>query len=219
METREKHESYGIIDVCKFSGNGSQFFGSDLIHNNGISITISTGEVVRKLSHEWYHADEELIRIELSANQFVDAITSGMNTSGVPCTIKRFNGKGTERVDFVKNKKEEFTSEMKETQQEFLEKITNITDKLSDGKMGKKKLDEILFDLKVLKSHISSNTNFVLKSFNESMEKTVTEAKHSISNYIDNKIHKLGIESMRNELQIGIETGSSNQLEKRREVK
>ena len=61
METnKDNHESYGMISIAKFNGK-SQFFGSDLEHGGGISITISKGEVERKLFSEWYYGGEEMI--------------------------------------------------------------------------------------------------------------------------------------------------------------
>lgn len=199
----KEHESYGMISISRFTGNGSQFFGSDLIHNGGISITISNAEKATKLSSNWYHSNKELIRIELSSNQYVDAITSGMNTSGVPCTIKRYNSRGVEQIDHVEDRREQFSNDMKDTHVEYKNRIDSIL-KLLEGNIGKRKASEIKFELEVLKNHISSNTNFVMTCFNESMEKSVTEAKHSISNYIDHKVHSLGIESIKNELQISM---------------
>jgi len=199
-----QHESFGMLDISRFNGNNSQFFGSDLVHNGGISITISHGEKGHKLNSDWYHGRDELIRIELSHNQFVDAITSGMNTSGVPCTIKRYAHKQVEQIDHVEDKKETFKNDMKDTHLEYLERIDEIL-KLLDGNIGKRKADEIKHELGTLKNHITSNTNFVMTCFNEAMEKIVIEAKHSISNYIDTKVHSLGIEGLRNELQISID--------------
>ena len=204
METDKKqHESYGMISISRFSSNGSQFFGSDLTHKGGISLTISKGEKSRKLSSEWYYGGDELIRIELSNSQFIDAIISGMNTQGVPCTITSFDGKRVEQIEHVENKKEQFSSEMKDTQLEYRKRIDDILEML-EGNVGKRKQSDIKHELEVLKSHISSNSNFVMRSFNEAMEKTVTEAKHSISNYIDHKVHSLGIEKLRDQLSLGV---------------
>ncbi len=197
------HESYGMISISRFHSNHSEFFGSDLIHNGGIQIEISKASFKRDLSQEWYHPSNEIIRIQLSSNQYVDAITSGMNTIGVPCTIIHNNGKRINQIDHVVDKKELFTQEQKDTQKEFSKKIDEILSKL-DGNVGKRKKDEICHDLKILKSHLASNTKFVLDQFNESMEKTVAEAKHSISNYIDHKVTSLGLEGMREQLKIGI---------------
>ena len=204
MEKKKIHESYGMINISRFQSNKSQFFGSDLVHSGGISISIKNAEESRYLHREWHHGFNELIRIELSFNQFVDAITSGMNTSGVPCTVKRFNGKGTEEIDYVDDKREQFSGEMKDTQSEYQNKIDSILD-MFDGNIGKKKTNEIKRQLEVLKNHISSNTNFVMESFDKAMEKSVTEAKHTVANYIDHKVHTLGIEGLKNQLQISLE--------------
>ena len=204
MENKKIHESYGMINISRFQSNKSQFFGSDLVHSGGISISIKNAEKNRDLHKEWYHGCNELIKIELSFNQFVDAITSGMNTSGVPCTVKRFNGKGTEEIDYVDDKREQFSGEMEDTQSEYQNKIDSILD-MFDGNIGKKKTNEIKRQLEVLKNHISSNTNFVMESFDKAMEKSVTEAKHTVANYIDHKVHTLGIEGLKNQLQISLE--------------
>ena len=200
---KKEHESYGMIQISKYNGS-SEFFGSDVSHNGGVSITISKAVSDRDLSNDWYHSGNELIRVRLSSNQYVSAITSGMNTTGVPCTIERFNNNKIEQINHITNKKEQFVSEMEDTQEEFKVKINKIIEKL-DGNIGKRKSDEIKKDLEVLRNHISSNTNFVLKCFNEAMEKTIVEAKHSISNYIDSKVHSLGLEAIKEQLQVSID--------------
>ena len=127
-----------------------------------------------------------------------------MNTSGVPCTIKRLDNKMVESTSYIKDKQEQFSSEMESTQDEFVSKIDNILE-LLDGNLGKKKKDDIASALKTLKSHISSNTGFVLDQFDRAMDKTVTEAKQSVSSFIEHKIHSLGLEGMREQLQIDID--------------
>jgi len=201
---KKEHESYGMISISRFSSNKSEFFGSDVSHAGGISITISKADVERKYHGEWFHAGDEIVRIRMSANQYVDAITSGMNTQGVPCTIEHINGESMQQIDHLINKKDQFNSEMAETQQEYKNRIDDILAKL-EGNIGKRKQADIKGDLETLKSHILSNTPFVLKCFDEAMEKTVSEAKHSVSNYIDHKVHNLGIEAIKDQLSISIE--------------
>lgn len=58
----DKHESYGNIDISRFSGNNSEFFGSDLYHNGGISITISNADRSKEYGRERIHSCEQLIR-------------------------------------------------------------------------------------------------------------------------------------------------------------
>ncbi len=182
-----EHESCGMIYIAKFTGQ-SEFFGSDIIQNGGIKIIISKASVKRNLSTEWYHGENEIIRVEMSSNQFIDAITSGMNTSGVPCTIKHIQGVKMQQIDHVTDKKQIFRNELIDTHKEYFKKIDSLIE-LASSPMSKKEQTKILGDLKILRHHIESNTNFVMDCFNESMEKTVTEAKQSVSNYIDHKIH------------------------------
>lgn len=200
---KSKHESFGMLDIAKFNGS-SDFFGSDLNHNGGVYITISLGERERKLNSEWYYSGRQLVRVRLSHNQFVDAITSGMNTSGVPCTIEYIEGKKIEQISHIEDKRENFRNDMSSTQENLKKRIDEILSKM-EGTMGVRKSNEIKHDLEILKNHISSNTNFVMTCFNEAMEDTVTEAKHSISNYIDHKVHSLGLDGLRKELNVSID--------------
>jgi len=199
----ETHESYGMIDIAKFTGK-REFFGSDIIQNGGINIVISKASVERDLSTEWFHAEEEIISVEMSSNQFIDAITSGMNTAGIPCTIKHINGKRMQQIDHVIDKKQTFRNELINTHKEYFKKIDSLIE-LASKPISKKEQATILKDLGILRNHIASNTNYVMDCFNENMEKTVTEAKQSVSNYIDHKIHSLGLETIRKELSVSIE--------------
>jgi len=194
----ESHESFGIISISKYQGT-SEFFNSDIVHNGGVFITISTANKEHGLSHDWVHEDKQLIKVRLSHSQFVDAITSGMNTEGVPCTLERFNGNVLEQISHAGKKEEEFKNDMRETQQDFAKRIDEIIELLMEGNVGKKKQKELEHELKVLRSHILSNTEYVMKCFNESVERTVSEAKSTVSNYIDSKVTKLGIEKMKEE--------------------
>lgn len=200
---KKTHESYGMVSFSKYSGRGCEFFGSDIKHNGGVTLRISRAEVDRHLSNNWYHDTERLIEIDLSYNQFVDAITAGMNTQGVPCTLKYYNREKIPQIAHVTDNKQVFKQEMSETQKEYLNKIDAISD-LLEGTIGKRKVEDIKHALHTLKMHINGNTNFVMKQFDEAMDRTVNEAKHSIANYIDNKIHSVGLEALRNELQIGM---------------
>lgn len=201
---KNEHESFGMLSVSRYSGQGQQFFGSDLIHEGGVEIEISQADVERKYGHDYYHANKSKIRIKLSHSQYIDAITSGMNTQGVPCTITRVENKNIEQIEHAENKKDIFKTDMQEIIADYLLKIDEIVEKLSSGTLGKKKVAELKHDLSVLRSHLSSNMSFTMDTFDESMEKTVTEAKHSISNYVEMKIRSTGVEALKDGYQISL---------------
>jgi hypothetical protein len=213
-EETKTHESYGMIDICKYTGGSGQFFGSDIIHNGGISLKIHTAEKKRMLSNNWYHSRNTLIEVRLSYAQWVDAITSGMNTSGVPCTIERFNGKSIPQKDHVEDKQEKFTQELKEMHTESKDMIDEVLDMLMDGNVGKRKKEEIAKKLSSIKQRMGGNESFVIEQFKEEMQDVVTEAKQSVSNYIESKINTYGIEAMREQMNVSIESKKDDDVKK-----
>jgi hypothetical protein len=204
-ETLKTHASYGMIDICKYQGGSGQFFGSDIIHNGGISLKIHTAEHRRALSNNWYHPKQQIIEVRMSYAQWVDAITSGMNTVGVPCTIESFNGKRIPQIQHVEDKQEKFSNELKDSHKRTKEMVDEVLEMLMDGNVGKRKKEELSKKLQMIKHRMGGNEEFIIEQFKEEMQDVVSEAKQSVSNYIDSKIHTYGIEAMRNDLQIGIE--------------
>ena len=207
MEDNSKtHESYGQIKVSKFTGNGVEYFGSDIIHNGGISLEISRCSVETKYNSKYYYQEKPLIRVQMSNSQYVDMITSAMNTAGVPCTLIQTEGGMVPQISHVEDKVETFKRSIEDTQLEYGNRIDSIIEKLSTGTLGKKKVAELIKDLGILQSHIKSNTPFVMDRFEKQMEDTIIEAKQSISLYVDTKVQAMGIESLRDELMVKIES-------------
>lgn len=197
-DEEKTHPSYGMIQIDKFSSNGSTFFNSDIVQNSGVSITIFNATVHSSKSGVREHilAEDEIIRVRLSSNQFVDAITSGMNAGGSPCTIVHKGDGMIEPDEFLEDKKKQFTEHMAEIQSEYMKKIKALDVKITNSKMGKRVAEDIKHDLHTLKMHMESNNDYVMSRFESAMEKVVTEAKHSVSSYIDNKISSLGMEAL-----------------------
>jgi hypothetical protein len=195
---KETHPCYGKIQISKFQGD-SRFFGSDVNHRGGISIEISRASVERSLSKDWVFDEETLVHINLSPLQFAELITTGMNTDGVPCTIKRDAGGAVEQADF-KDGIEEFKSEYDDTTEESARLITDalsVVDECLNGNTVKKK------DVRVLKAklefalqHVRSNIPFVRKCFGRHINRSIVEAKTSVENFIESKIRHLGLKGL-----------------------
>ncbi len=207
------HESYGQIRVVKFTGNGCEFFGSDIVHSGGITLEISRCSVDEKYNSKFFHEEEELIRVQMSNSQYVDMITSAMNTQGVPCTLIRTENRRVPQISHVEDKVEKFKRSMQDTQATYRKQIDSIIEKLSTGTLGKRKVAELTGDLKLLQSHIKSNTPFVMDCFEEQMESTITEAKQSVSLYVDSKVQALGIEHLKNDMMVQIEAPKKDENE------
>lgn len=199
----KKHESYGMIQISRVQGGDSALFGSSIKHDNKIEIRIHPAEVDRHLNTDWFHAiNLPYIEIELSPTQFAEAITN-MNTQGVPCTIKRLNGKGLEKCPF-ENKRQLIDDEFKETISDISRKLDNLTKRteelLTQNKAPKKsEKEEILNAISNLKMEIKSNIPYIKEQFTEQMDKTTTEAKGEVEAYWLHKINQLGLGGLEKE--------------------
>lgn len=199
------HESYGMIKLGRTTGGQTSLFGSSIQHNNVIRLSISTAELHRGLGRDWHHPKSEIIEIELSPTQFTELITN-MNTIGVPCTIKHINRKKMENCP-SSDKKQQFEDEFSNDMKELADRIQKITERTKEILSSKKAInksekDEILSEIRGLDTHIRSNIPFMYSSFNEQMDKTVTEAKGEVEAFVTNKITSLGIEAMKNEFKM-----------------
>lgn len=89
MEKKE-HPSYGIIRIARssVSGRGTALFGSSIMHNNVIRLTITPGVMERDANEDRFFPKERmkdrLIEVEMSYTQFAEAITSLNMGQGVP---------------------------------------------------------------------------------------------------------------------------------------
>ena len=191
----KEHPSFGLIGLSRRSSNGTALFGSSIKHSELISLTIRRGEVNRDLNREWYHGKEELIEIEMSANQFAEFITTPNVGSGVPCTIKHV-GRTRMPDPIYEDKKtlfsKEFENKMKNISSGLegnLEILKNILSKKSIGKGDKQEIENLFTKFK---SDISSSVPFIESSFVEQMDKTVTEAKSEIEAFVNRRITEEG---------------------------
>jgi hypothetical protein len=204
---KETHESYGMISVSRFYGGHSTFFGSSIKHSGGVSIEICEAEVERSSNRDWYHHKNlPIVKIEMSYNQFAEMLTANMNTSGTPCTITRIGTKSIERPKFVNRRlqlEEEFKDKMKTLDEKLDTLISDSTNILSSGKvLTKKDKETIMNEITMLKQEIRSNLPFIHSSFNEQIDKTVTEAKGEIEGFYEAKIRNLGIEALQDQIKV-----------------
>lgn len=196
----DKHPSFGIVSISKRQSGDRVLFGSSIKHSNIIAIAISKASHRRSISHDWYSADEEIIEIEMSANQFAELITTLNRGEGTPCTIKHINRKRMEDPIFVSKQEvhqKEFEARMHnfgvDIQKSIKDTVTILKEKSTISK-GDREL--ILKNIEHILQEIKSNIPFFTESFIEQMDKTVTEAKAEIEAFMDSKIRGAGLEAL-----------------------
>ncbi len=197
---REQHESYGKIRISKISG-GLSLFDSEVGNGGAIQIQISTAHLNRDLNHNWIHSDKELVEVYLSPLQWAEAITTAMNTDGVPCTLNKVMGKTMERTpenDVIGQFEDEVATGFEQRMKDVVEAENRIKDILATkGAIKKGELREAYDILNKGLRHFESNMNYTKKCFDEQMDKTVLEAKQQIHHYVNTTIQELGIESLK----------------------
>lgn len=204
--TKEKHESFGLLDIARTTGSARALCGSSIKHNNTVTIRIKRAEKERGLNRTVYFSREELIEIEMSPTQFTDALTN-MNTTGVPITIRRVAGKKMEKCPFNDTYKEfedEFSSDIKNLLGNTAKMMKLVEGKLkATGTISKAERLELASILYRIEQDIMANLPFVQEQFNRQVDKTVLEAKGEIEAFFNNTIYQLGSDKLIEELENG----------------
>lgn len=199
---KAKHPSYGTLLFNRTtSGEKKPLFGSSIQHRDTICMTLHHASIERGLNRDWIHGDKVIAEVEMSYSQFAEAITSMNVGSGIPVTV-RWTEKDGEipPCNFI-SKKEQFENEFKEQKEkvtrESQELIREVTALFSQkGTLKKTDKEAILAKLYKLNMDIGANTDFIIKQFNEQMDRTITEAKGEIEAFCQNKINAIASASL-----------------------
>lgn len=203
FEDKKEHESFGVLDIGRATCTpATNLFGSSVNHSNIISLKIHTAVEYRHLSQDSIHQNKCLVEIHLSPVQFAEAITN-MNTGGVPCTIKYATGKNMENCP-QESKRQIFQKEIENDFRKVAQGIKELkdeADQLLNNPMkaaDRKRLKDLLYQINM---HIDKNMPFVGQQFQRQLNKSVAEAKGEVDAFFNNKIHQLGIEKLKEEIQ------------------
>ena len=162
---KKQHPSYGMIRFARSSigGSGTALFGSSIMHNNVIRLSISKGMMEREGNEDWFLAgtdiNDMIVEVEMSYTQFAEAITSLNIGEGIPVTITKVNGTFVEPCPYSDRQK-----------------------------VMRREVDEATRDLE-----LKSNIPYLQKLFAEQMDKTVTEAKGEFETYLQNKMNSIAL--------------------------
>jgi hypothetical protein len=196
-----KHPSFGMIGLSRRSGTISPLFGSNIQHSQTITLTIKRAENDRKLNHDYYHGTEELIQIEMSGSQYAELISSFNIGDGIPCTIRQVGAQSypdppyESPVDIFQR---EFAAKMANLGKECASLIDDSVKMLNEKPtINKSDREFLLNSIRRLMQEVNSNVPFVSQQFNESMEKTISQAKTEIETFVTNRITALGIDAVK----------------------
>ena len=189
--------------VCKvlIGGSGTALFGSTIMHNNVIRLSISKGMMEREGNEDWFLAgtdiNDMIVEVEMSYTQFAEAITSLNIGEGIPVTITKVNGTFVEPCPYSDRQKV-MRREVDEATRDLvrqLEKRSEEIEKLLDEKrvLSREDRRNIVSTLKNVRQELKSNIPYLQKLFAEQMDKTVTEAKGEFETYLQNKMNSIAL--------------------------
>lgn len=210
-DSRKEANYQGLISWSRISyGARVPLFGTDIKSDHTIEVKISKASLERSLSEDHFLDDGQIISVELSPIQWAEFLTNGNFSSGIPCTIKKVEGK---KMDEVENTSvsEKFDKETKETFDDFqksLEEIEKILkDKVDSNKpLGIKEMKELLHTVEVKKSNTVANVSYIRNAFKETIKNDVVKAKAEISAFCENKALELGFKELKNNSDLLIES-------------
>lgn len=200
------HESYGIVSFSRCEGLNDKLFGSNIKdHRTYVSLRIMHGKKTHSYSQDWYSVNGRtpIIRVDMSAAQFAELITTMNIGEGVPCTIRSMDGKKME------NPPEDDDSEIEKIRSGFKDQTDNLANKLEEfhsevktlfeaESVSKKDREEILKQLSMFIQAVHSDMPFVLDQFEEATERVVTTAKAEIDAFVTHSVMIAGVETIEN---------------------
>ena len=208
FDNKDVHPSYGMLAFHRVSGGDPNLFGSSVLHNQKIQLTLKEGHVFRELNTNWYGGDRTLFEVEMSYTQFADLISAMNVGDGVPVTIRYTKETGPVEGKPIVNTRTQFLDEFEdknaEAENELMKMITELQSIFSEKRPIKAaEREQILNMLNKLKMSLSSHNSFMLRQFDESMEKISTEAKGEVEAFVQNKMQSLALAAMREQGEIG----------------
>ena len=196
-KSRITHPSYAVIGASRVSGMTS-LHGSDFMHQNYVTVTISSAEVDRHLSNDWTHGRRELIEVAMSEAQWATFVSSMNIGSGVPCTLQHVlvAGQIIPRLPDPPDRRERFAAELAANNKEALKSLEALTLLIMDSKLSGTKQTEMLKKVRWAEREIGSSSKFVADQFDEHMESTVEKAKIEVNAYAIRKLTSLGMDAI-----------------------
>lgn len=196
LESRETHESFGMVSFGRVQG-AARLFGTSIPRHDGfIELTVRRAERNFSYGRQTFYGDRvPLVRVWMSVAQFAEAITSLNVGDGVPCTLRSMG-----MVDF--DQVPEMMTEHALVEQELVDKFNDRTDALREAidelsayaegrsSVSKARLRDVVKAAEFALRTFTESTPHALKNFHEAAERVVSQAKTEIDAAIGRHIQR-----------------------------
>lgn len=186
------HPAFGQIGASRSQGTGTVLYGSEFLHRDVITITISSSEMRRGLSMDWPHATRQLIEVEMSEAQWAEFVSKLNHGSGTRCTIRHVGGEWTPGIPEPVRRHEQFEGEMAQCLIEAEKQAKRLEELIANNGKKSEMRDAII----QLRNPLSPNISFIAKQFGEHMEDMTSSAKIEIEAHMSNAIQRAGLKAL-----------------------
>lgn len=202
QEIKETHDSYGMVSFSRMhSSHDKQMFGSKIGHNTIIKLEIHEAAQSDCFGTKRVSAESKIIDVQLSPNQFSELLTTMNIGNGVPCTINWRKDKGKIEPTEQENPRKVSERYLEHTMQKVADRmdaVDSLAKKIESAQSAKKSdRKELLSLLRMLRQDLEKDMPFVEKTFQEVMDKTVSEAKADVDTFVTHAVNELGIEALK----------------------
>lgn len=189
------HPAFGMISASRVTFGqgmskgpyGAILFDSDVRHHETIRIKIYHASRRREGSHDYIHPGQEFTEVEMSLAQWASFVSS-MNTTGVPCTIRR-----TETEVFVDALPYDprLAQTMSETKEAAAEAFNKIKEAFAAVKEKPTKAN--IRDLEIALQNATPNVDYATRTLAKHAEDVVQKARADIEAMAVTHARQLGL--------------------------
>lgn len=194
-----------VVAFSRVQGH-SDLFGSDIKTGHFIDLRISAAYESRDFHQTRIYADEEILSLSLSNNQFVELITQMNIGRGTPCTLNHFRGAKVEPYkNLDKRLHEEFSEEVSNDLKNNIELINNVISRMSKETppLNKTKFTSYMNELQLYLGRLISYPEFAIERFQETLDKLELHTKIEVETFISQKLMDIGLSQLKEDIKLG----------------
>jgi hypothetical protein len=185
--TDETHPAFGVAVVTRGSGTPRSLFQSDVLHQQSITLSIQTAVRGRELNHDWVHAKDTLIEVEMSLAQWGALVSSIGIGSGVPVTIRRTESEALvpslPHQPRIKASLDEVNGSITKLFARAKESLASLQDAIQNKKGAAAIRDALRLHSSMIE-HASNHPEFAIKSLVEAGEKVTSQVRADIESQV-----------------------------------
>lgn len=204
-DNKDRHPSYGVVQVSRVSGGDGHFFGTELRPTSFVEVRFFQGEQYTNEYGErqvWPDSTPSF-SVKLTHNQWVEMITNLNSGMGGACTIRFNNGMPVESCppqrETIDLALDAIDKSLVEDEKYDLDNIEHWLNRIKTGKpFGKKEFEDLAKSLDSLKARHKNNAKFYRTQLQKQADKLVVKIKTEMDAVIGSKIMKLGLDLLKN---------------------